>query len=334
MCLCWCPHNAGNCFEKYMMPKVSVIIPNFNHAAYLNQRIESVLNQTCQDFELIILDDCSTDNSRDIIETYRSHPKTAAILYNIENSGSTFKQWDKGINLARGEYIWIAESDDWCENNFLNTIVAGLEKNNEAVFGYCQSFCVNDTNNIIFQSQHSKLEEYFSGKTFLEDFLCLGNAVFNASMAVFKKRYYSQLNKAYQSFKFVGDCIFWAELSRLGMVYINAKPLNYFRKHSDDVSSKMYSTGENFIEELEKLKYFNEKLGLNISLYNKGKMQLYYRYLSGRKSIDESLQKKVNQLFISNTSLLQRLLAVLKKKNNELKGYCRKLVRKKFNAAT
>ena len=91
---------------------VSVVIPNFNHALYLKQRIESVLNQTFQNFELIILDDCSTDNSKEVIERYKNHPKISKIVYNEENSGSVFRQWIKGIKLSTGKYIWIAESDD------------------------------------------------------------------------------------------------------------------------------------------------------------------------------------------------------------------------------
>ncbi|MBC7566521.1 MAG: glycosyltransferase family 2 protein, partial [Pedobacter sp.] len=97
------------------MPKVSVIIPNYNHSDYLHQRIESVLNQSYQDFELILLDDKSTDDSTVIITSYRDHPKVTQIIINEENSGNTFKQWEKGIAASVGELIWIAESDDWCE---------------------------------------------------------------------------------------------------------------------------------------------------------------------------------------------------------------------------
>lgn len=79
------------------MLKVSVIVPNYNHALFLEQRIESILNQTFQDFEVIILDDCSTDNSKKIIEKYRTHPKVSKIIYNDVNSGNTFKQWNTGI---------------------------------------------------------------------------------------------------------------------------------------------------------------------------------------------------------------------------------------------
>ena len=63
------------------MPTVSVIVPNYCHAPYLEQRIESILQQTFQDFELILLDDCSTDGSREILERYRNHPKVSGIFY-------------------------------------------------------------------------------------------------------------------------------------------------------------------------------------------------------------------------------------------------------------
>lgn len=92
-----------------MHPLVSIIIPNYNHAKYLDERIESCINQTFQDFEIIILDDCSPDNSKEVIEKYRNHPKVTNIIYNTTNSGSTFIQWNKGFEPAKGKYIWIGE---------------------------------------------------------------------------------------------------------------------------------------------------------------------------------------------------------------------------------
>ena len=94
------------------MPTLSAIVPNYNHGPYLKLRIDSILNQTYEDIEVIILDDNSQDNSVEIIESYRTHPKVSHILLNDRNSGSTFIQWEKGINLATGKWIWIAESDD------------------------------------------------------------------------------------------------------------------------------------------------------------------------------------------------------------------------------
>src|ERR1700675_4790198 len=107
-------------------PKVSVIIPNYNHARFLRQRMESVLGQTFQDFEVILLDDCSTDESQSILREYAADPRVR-LEFNEKNSGSTFKQWNKGVRLVRGKYVWMAESDDYAEPQFLEKVVARLD---------------------------------------------------------------------------------------------------------------------------------------------------------------------------------------------------------------
>lgn len=109
------------------MVKVSVIVPNYNYARYLPIRIESILNQSFQDFELILLDDASTDNSIQILEKYRNNPHVSHIVINEENTGSPFQQWIKGVLLARGKYIWIAEADDVADSCFLEMCVESAE---------------------------------------------------------------------------------------------------------------------------------------------------------------------------------------------------------------
>lgn len=71
-------------------PLVSVIIPNYNHARFLDERIQSVINQTYQNFELIILDDNSTDNSVEVMNQYKDDPHVSQIVVNEVNSGSTY----------------------------------------------------------------------------------------------------------------------------------------------------------------------------------------------------------------------------------------------------
>jgi glycosyltransferase involved in cell wall biosynthesis len=73
-------------------PLISVVIPNYNHAQFLEKRIESVLNQTYKNIEIILLDDKSTDNSIDIIKKYEQNPVVSHVLQNTENSGSPFLQ--------------------------------------------------------------------------------------------------------------------------------------------------------------------------------------------------------------------------------------------------
>jgi hypothetical protein len=106
-------------------PLVSVIVPNYNHAEFLAQRFESIFAQSYRNFELIVLDDASGDNSIAVIEAARPRGgENFRTVYNAVNSGNIFAQWRKGIDLAQGELIWICESDDFCEPDFLDRMVA------------------------------------------------------------------------------------------------------------------------------------------------------------------------------------------------------------------
>lgn len=89
--------------------------------------IESILQQTFQDFELILLDDCSTDGSREILERYRNHPKVSGIFYNELEQRITFQTVEKGLSKATGDYVWIAESDDFSSPCFLERCVRILD---------------------------------------------------------------------------------------------------------------------------------------------------------------------------------------------------------------
>src|SRR5260370_33694300 len=138
------------------MTTVSVIVPNYNHARYLHKRIDSVLGQTYQDFELILLDDCSTDHSRDILSPYGTNPRVR-IEFNEKNSGSTFKQWNKGVRMANGKYIWIAESDDYADKRLLERLVETLEGNEKMVFAFCRSWRVTEDDQLKgFEDTYSK----------------------------------------------------------------------------------------------------------------------------------------------------------------------------------
>src|SRR5258708_27842037 len=119
-------------------PKVSVIIPNYNHARFLRQRVDGVLGQTFQNFELILLDDCSSDDSRSILSSYAGDPRVR-MEFNEANSGSAFKQWNKGVRLARGKYVWIAESDDYADERDLERLVGALDAEPDVTFAYCRS---------------------------------------------------------------------------------------------------------------------------------------------------------------------------------------------------
>ena len=203
------------------MPTVSIIIPNYNHAPYLRQRLDSIYNQTFKDFEVIILDDCSTDNSKEIIEEYRSRSQTSLIVYNKNNSGSPFKQWAKGFDLAQGEYIWIAESDDWAETNFLETLVPILNKNESLSLAFCESFWEYPERTTF--GQLFIRNTFFKGLDFIQNKQIFSNNIVNASSVLFRKIILSKISTDYQEFRGSGDYILWSYFCEQGDIYYSKK---------------------------------------------------------------------------------------------------------------
>lgn len=241
-------------------PLVSVIIPNYCHAQYLTQRIESVLNQTYQNFEIIILDDCSPDNgaSRAVIEKYRGNSHVSHIIYNDTNSGSTFKQWNKGVNLSKGEYCWIAESDDFCEPSFLETLVSQVLTYPNVSIAYCIPQFVDKNGTLIRPVQESEVPEFIKGDDFVRTPMSYTNAVWNASAAIFKKEYVLEIDKCYMDYVAAGDRMFWSLLAKKGNVVYVPKRLSWFRQHGNEVSPAKKRQGITGHEDYRILSYMEQ----------------------------------------------------------------------------
>ena len=229
------------------MPKVSVIIPNYNHARFLEQRIDSILNQTFQDFEIILLDDRSTDNSQEVITKYANHPRLSHIIFNEINSNSTFKQWNKGIALATGEYIWIAESDDYARPKFLEKLVPVLDRHHHVGLVYCQSFIIDEAGKVLSENflactdcfdRHRWTADYENdGKNECTNFLAGKNIIPNASAVLIRKSVYqSEIDRDNEAFKVAGDWFTWSRILLAADIYFVAESLNHFRSCEDSVS--------------------------------------------------------------------------------------------------
>ena len=105
------------------MPLVSVVMPVYNSELYLDSAIKSVLNQTYSNFELLIMDDGSTDNCPDIIDSYANNDNRIRVFHN-DNHGQSYER-NKGIEFAKGEWITFIDNDDVYDRNFLKFMIRG-----------------------------------------------------------------------------------------------------------------------------------------------------------------------------------------------------------------
>jgi len=249
-------------------PKVSVVVPNYNHARFLRQRLDSIVRQTFQDFELILLDDCSTDRSQSILFDYVADPRVK-IEFNDKNSGSTFKQWNKGVKLAEGKYIWIAESDDYADSRFLQTLVARLDEMPTAVLCSCRSWRVSSSGEISGFSDSYFCEEtprwtadfWADGREECRKYLVRCNTIPNASSVVFRKEAYEQVGGADENLVFCGDWKLWASMALTGggIAYVG-QPLNYHRSHEMTVTAKSQRLGVDAAEWLQVIRWLLQRV--------------------------------------------------------------------------
>jgi SAM-dependent methyltransferase len=222
---------------------VSVIVPNYNHENYLPERLRSIREQTYQNVEIVLLDDASTDQSRTILQTFSSQESRARFIPNMQNSGSTFKQWRKGLRQARGKYVWLAESDDVAEPEFLETLVEKLESDPKLRLAYCQLEMVSTDGQKLGSPNETWLNEIdpLRWKTdFINDgldeirhFLIIKNTILNASGVVFRNAE-GIAHLVDDSMRLCADWLFWVRLLQRGGVAYVAKPLSRWRVQSSN----------------------------------------------------------------------------------------------------
>lgn len=251
-------------------PKVSVIVPNYNHAAYLPERLDSILNQTFQDFELLILDDCSPDASRQVILDYQNKFPQIQTFFNSENSGSTFAQWNKGAALAKGAYLWIAESDDVAHPELLATLVEMLDAHPNVGIAFAQSMLIDENSRelhsflehyqFVYQSDRWERDFVANGRTECSQYLMYHNTIPNASGALFRKSAYWAAGGAEPAWKLNGDWFFYVKILLQSDLAFCARHLNFFRQHTQTQRQKANANAKVYDELIQTLNFIEAQV--------------------------------------------------------------------------
>ena len=252
------------------MPKVSIVLPNYNYARYLDERIQSLFNQTYSDFELIILDDASTDNSIEVIEKYTNDPRVKTKFYS-ENSGLPYKRWNDGADLAQGEYLLIAGADDSCHPTLLEKLVEKLDAHPSVGLAFSQSFETDSDGNCVsslikwtddLDRERWKTDFVEEGKKELQ-YLLFQNTIPNASSVLMRRKIFIEVGKFDVNLRLAADYLLWIQMLIVSDIAFVAEPLNYFRIHTGTVTSTTSRSGVHLEETLKVKQYLIENSGSN-----------------------------------------------------------------------
>lgn len=246
------PHILSVCRQAAgKKPAVSVIVPNYNHERYLENRLNSIFDQTFKDFEVILLDDASSDNSMVMLTKY-AHHADVQVVPNETNSGSPFKQWLKGIDLARSDILWIAESDDTCNPELLRALLPAFD-NPKVKLAYANSHIMDENGRVIGDYTGTEYLDSLSTTKWntnylvtaeqeINDGLGIKNTILNISAVLIRRFEMSrEFRDTLMNMRIAGDWYFIVNAIQDGMVFYDARKLNSHRRHSSSVIAQTVS---------------------------------------------------------------------------------------------
>lgn len=255
---------------EYLNPdlkRVSVAVPNYNYEKHIADRLTSIFNQTYPVYEVIVLDDKSPDLSVDVINaTTAAYQRDIELIINEQNSGSVFKQWEKGARLTQGEFLWIAEADDLAEPNFLQTVVG---RDNNFTMAYTDSIQIDENDQHLadnyryyYDADMCKLLDkpaLYSGKQVIDSCLSIKNQFMNVSSVVFAKQAFISCFDKHMNelldFKVAGDWFVYVKLlsHSNSTCKIVGDSLNVHRRHSGSVTHQNLDIQIQEITDIQKL---------------------------------------------------------------------------------
>ncbi|OGO23189.1 MAG: hypothetical protein A2144_11180 [Chloroflexi bacterium RBG_16_50_9] len=215
------------------MPKVSVITPTYNRAHLISQSIQSVLNQTFSDFEIIIVDDGSTDNTREVLDSF----KDPRIKYTWQENGGPSVARNTGIKASSGDYIVFLDSDDVLVRNALEKGVRVLDAHPEVGFSYGQAYLMDERGRVFgFRKHRDRGSHILNGIEEIRKAIVNGNHI-PTSTIMARRSCLEEVGTFDDAFRYGSeDFDLLVRLARLHSVAYIAEPLIKYRVHIASIS--------------------------------------------------------------------------------------------------
>jgi len=228
---------------------VSIAMSTYNGEAFLQEQLESILNQTYTNLEIIISDDCSTDNTVEIIQEYKNKDKRITFHQNEKNIGFV-KNFEKAISLCNGEFIALSDQDDIWKRNKIEIYLNEIQKN---VLIYSNAILIDKYSKENGKELFSDVDKLCKGKvnnSFLLDNVASGNTM------MFKKELVKYILPIPSKITYHD---FWISFvaSTYGTINYTEEPMTYYRRHIEQVTNRTKNKYDNYFKKLE---YKKEKL--------------------------------------------------------------------------
>ena len=289
------------------MSKISIIVPVYNAEKYLRKCIESILNQTFKDFELILVDDGSTDSSGKICDEYALKDSRIKVIHK-ENGGLSSAR-NAGLDVAKGEYIGFVDSDDWIEMDMYGELYRLIKENNTDI-----SVCgINNIKDIKYKNENLK-EKIQIIKKEGEEFKKNRYGEYYLGVSVWNKLYRKEV---IEDIRFLKDRIYedlpfgievFAKIK--SYVYTSKKLYNYFQLNESTTRSKIslkhLSILKNTLYCYEKVSEEYKQMFLNNIV---GNCIYICVVVVNEKSIleNKNLLKGMKEILVSNKNLIKKI---------------------------
>jgi glycosyltransferase involved in cell wall biosynthesis len=226
-------------------PKVSVCIPAYNAAAFLPAAIESVLDQSFQDFEIIVSDDASGDDTMGVCARYHD-PRLRAVRSNVRLGQSG--NWNRCVELAQGEYVILLHADDELLPNYLQRGVDVLDAHSEVGLLHCTTQHIDGTGRPL-TVQRLLDEDLIDLDGIILRHLLLDGCVINPAGVLVRREAYEQAGAFTPKIVWGVDWHMWIRIALRWPVAYLATPLSRYREHAQSGTSSVMATGRNARDE-------------------------------------------------------------------------------------
>lgn len=271
------------------MPKVSVIIPCYNYGQYLDEAVDSVMAQTFQDFEIIIVNDGSTDDfTKNLLATYNK-PKTRVL--NQANKGLGAAR-NSGIRASFGEYIVCLDADDYLHPEFLSKTIPILDADHDRQYGFVMPW-VQLFGDMNFVWKTAEYDPYL---------VCMRNGMHPA--APFRRECWVAAGGYDEHMSTCGyeDWDYWVSIAALGYKWVTLKkPLIYYRKRTGSMLEKSNEKRLELFREIIRNheEYYRanfEEIMVRGFVYFDTKLKLYEAELSEKNEVVNSVARIIKEL--------------------------------------